>query len=260
MVITNTSTASLLSNIYSSNADSLSSSLTKLASGKRVQNAGDDFAAYIRASGLNTDITGYQNVRQDLQNAKGLTDYASSVGNSVMEDLTRMKELQDLTAAANGDADKVAAYAAEYDAVVARANNTIANSNYDGVAVYDTASLGTFNVDPNGTGSIDVTASNAADPSTFTSAGIATDDIDSALVDAQAFVAQMNSFGTEISRAMKLNDTVVSGKQATVSALINVDEIAEMAKVTNLQVRQQATVSMMSQANVSQAALARLFA
>jgi flagellin-like hook-associated protein FlgL len=59
---------------------------------------------------------------------------------------------------------------------------------------------------------------------------------------------------------MKLNDTVVSGKQATVSALVNVDELAEMAKVTNLQVRQQATVSMMSQANVSNAALARLFA
>jgi flagellin len=256
MVITNTSTASLLSNIYSSNADSLSASLSKLASGKRVQNPGDDFAAYIRASGLNTAITGYQNVRQDLQNAKGMTDYAAGVGNAVMEDLTRMQELQDLY---NGttDTDKQTAYSTEYDTVMARVTNTMTNSVYDGASVYATGSLGAFNVDPAGTGSIDVNASDTADVSAF--ANIANDAIGAELTAAQTYVAEMNSYGTEISRAMKLNDTVVSGKQATVSALINVDEIQEMAKVTNLQVRQQATVSMMSQANVSQAALSRLF-
>jgi flagellin len=256
MVITNTSTASLLSNIYSSNADSLSSSLTKLASGKRVQNPGDDFAAYIRASSLNTDITGYQNVRQDLQGAKGMTDYAAGVGNAVMEDLTRMQELQDLY---NGttDTDKQTAYSTEYDTVKARVTSTMANSVYDGQAVYATGSLGAFNVDPAGTGSVDVNASNAADVSGFTA--IATDAIGAQLTAAQTYVAEMNSYGTEITRAMNLNDTVVSGKQATVSALINVDEVQEMAKVTNLQVRQQAAVSMMSQANVSQALLAKLF-
>jgi flagellin len=257
MVITNTSTASLLSNIYSSNADALSSSLTKLASGKRVQNPGDDFAAYIRASGLNTDVTAYQGIRQDLQNAKGMADYAAGVGNAVLEDLTRLQELQDLY---NGttDTDKQTAYSTEYDTIKARVTNTIADSVYDGQAVYATGSIGAFNVDPTGTGSIDVNASDTADVSAF--ANIANDAISTELTAAQTYVAEMNSFGTEISRAMKLNDTVVSGKQATVSALINVDEIQEMANVTNLQVRQQATVSMMSQANVSQAALARLFA
>jgi flagellin len=141
MVITNTSTASLLSNIYSSNADALSSSLTKLASGKRVQNPGDDFAAYIRASGLNTDVTAYQGIRQDLQNAKGMADYAAGVGNAVLEDLTRLQELQDLY---NGttDTDKQTAYSTEYDTIKARVTNTIADSVYDGTAVYATGSIG----------------------------------------------------------------------------------------------------------------------
>lgn len=257
MVITNTSTASLLSNIYSANADALSSSLTKLASGKRVQNPGDDFAAYIRASGLNTDITNYQSIRQDLQGAKGLTDYASGVGNAILEDLTRLQELQDLYNATS-DTDKQTAYSTEYDTIKTRIGDTIADSVYDGTAVYAAASLGAFNVDPTGTGSIDVNASDVADVSGF--ANIANDDISTELASAQTFVAEMNSFGTEITRAMNLNDTVVSGKEATVSALINVDELKEMANVTNLQVRQQAAVSMMSQANVSQAALAKLFA
>jgi flagellin len=254
MVITNTSTASLLSNIYSANSDALSSSLTKLASGKRVQSAGDDFAAYVRASGLNTDIATYKNTRQDLQNAKGAADYSVGVGNAVLEDLSRLKELQDLYTAAGGDADKEAAYGAEYDAIVNRITETTANSAYDGATVYGTTSVITA-------GTIDVTATAAADSANLTAGGVAgTDDIDAELTAAQTYVADMSSFQTAIGREMKLNDTIIAGKQATVSALINVDEVEEMATVTNLQVRQQATVSMMSQANVSNAALARLFA
>lgn len=253
MVITNTSTASLLSNIYSANADALSSSLGKLASGKRVQSAGDDFAAYIRASGLNTDVKTYQNTRQDLQELKGATEYAVGVGNAVLEDLSRLKELQDLYTAAAGDTDKQAAYGAEYDAIVARVTDTMANSAYDGTTVYGTTSIGAA-------GTIDVTATNAVTAANLTAGGVdGTNDIDTEMVEAQAYVAQMSSFKTAITREMNLNDTIIAGKEATVSALINVDEVKELANVTNLQVRQQATVSMMSQANVSNASLARLF-
>lgn len=252
MVITNTSTASLLSNIYSANSDALTSSLSKLASGKRVQNAGDDFAAYVRAAGMNTEIVGYQNTRQDLQNAKGAVDYSLGVGNAVLEDFQRLSELQDLYAAAGGDTDKQTAYSTEYDAIANRIAETTANSAYDGTTVYGTGSIISA-------GTINVTATNAANAGDATAGGIATDDLTTAMNSAQAFVADMSSFQTAVSREMKLNDTIIAGKQATVSALINVDEVEELSKVTNLQVRQQATVSMMSQANVSNASLARLF-
>lgn len=252
MVISNTSTASLLSNIYTSNADSLASSLGKLASGKRVQSAGDDFAAYIRASGLRTDIATYQNTRQDLQEAKGAVDYAVGVGNAVLEDLTRLSELQDLHTAAAGDTDKQNAYSAEYDAIANRLAETITNSTYDSVAVYGTSSVAAA-------GTIDATATNAANSGSVTAGGIGTDTLDAEITAAQAYVADMSSYQTAIGREMKLNDTIIAGKDATVSALINVNEVEELAKVTNLQVRQQATVSMMSQANISQALLARLF-
>jgi flagellin len=253
MVITNTSTASLLSNIYTANSDALTSSLSKLASGKRVQNPGDDFAAYVRAAGLNTDIATYQNTRQDLQNAKGAVDYAVGVGNAVLEDLQRLSDLQDLYNATGATADQQAAYSAEYDAIANRVTNTIDNSAFDGTAVYGTSSIITA-------GTIDVTATASATNADATAGGIGTDVLTNSLSDAQAYVADMSSFQTAITREMNLNDTIIAGKEATVSALINVDEVKELANVTNLQVRQQATVSMMSQANVSNAALARLFA
>jgi len=253
MVITNTSTASLLSNIYSANADALSSSMSKLASGKRVQNPGDDFAAYVRASGLNTEIKTYQNTRQDLQNAKGMTEFALGVGNAILEDLTKLQELQDLYAAASGDTAKQNAYSAEYDAIVNRITNTAASA-YDGATVYGTGAIVTA-------GNVTVQATNAATVANVTVGGIGTDgaNVATEIAAAQAFVAYMSSFKTAITRDMNLTDTIIAGKEATVSALINVDEVKELANVTNLQVRQQATVSMMSQANVSNASLARLF-
>jgi flagellin len=252
MVITNTSTASLLSNIYSANSDAMTSSLSKLASGKRVQNAGDDFAAYVRAAGLNTDITTYQNTRQDLQNAKGAVDYSLGVGNAVLEDFQKLTDLQALYNSASATATQQAAYSVEYDAIVNRISETMANSAYDGTTVYGTGSIVSA-------GTINVTATNAASNTAATAGGIGTDSLSDATNQAQTYVADMSSFQTAVNREMKLNDTIIAGKEATVSALINVDEVKELANVTNLQVRQQATVSMMSQANVSNASLARLF-
>ena len=252
MVISNASSAALLSSIYSTNADALTQSLSKLASGKRVQNPGDDFAAYVRAAGLNNDVVTNQNTIQDLQNAKGAVDYATGVGNNILEDLQKMQDLQNLYNAAGATADQQAAYSAEYDAILNRITNTATNSTYDGEDVYDTASIITA-------GTIDVTATNAATPGNLTAGNIAGDDVATEITAAQSYVADLSSFGTAISREMKLLDVVNADKKATVAALINVDELTEMANVTNLQVRQQAAVSMMSQANVSQAALARLF-
>jgi flagellin len=230
----------------------MTSSLSKLASGKRVQSAGDDFAAYVRAAGLNTDITTYQNTRQDLQNAKGAVDYSLGVGNAVLEDLQKLSDLQALYNAAGATADQQAAYSVEYDAIVNRISETTTNAAYDGTSVYGTASI-------IAAGTIDVTATNAATAGNVTAGGIGSDDVATEITAAQAYVADISSFQTAVNREMKLNDTIIAGKEATVSALINVDEVKELANVTNLQVRQQATVSMMSQANVSNASLARLF-
>lgn len=254
MVISNASSAALLSNIYSTNADALTQSLSKIASGKRVQNPGDDFAAYVRAAGLNNDIVANQGTIQDLQNAKGAVDYATGVGNNILEDLQRLSDLQSLWSAANtaGDTDKTSAYSAEYDAIVNRITNTATNSTYDGEDVYDADSIISA-------GTINVQATNAADAGSLSAGGISGDNVAGEITKAQAYVADLSSFGTAISREMKLLDVMNADKKATVAALINVDELTEMANVTNLQVRQQAAVSMMSQANMSQAALAGLF-
>jgi len=259
MINTNTSIASLLSNIYTANGVALGDSMAKIATGKRVANPGDDFAAWIRASGLRTDVTGYQNIKQNLQDAKALVDYAKGVGNTVVEDLTRMKELADLYGQTT-DTDQQAAYQAEYDTIVDRIGETIANSFYDTTQVYQAASLTTVTINTEGAQDVDVTASAVGDETAVNNiASVSTTAIQNEINNANTFVAEMESFSTVLTRNLNLTDTIISSKNATISALVDVDEVEEMANVTNYQVRAAASVSMMAQANVSQASIARLF-
>lgn len=264
MVNSTASVASLLSNIYSTNNSALSDSLSRLASGKRVQNPGDDFAGFVRASGLNTDVAGYNLIKQDLQDAKALVSYAKGVGNDVAEDLQRMKELKDLyDKTPTSDPDRQNGYKAEYDAIVDRIGNTTSNSYYDDVQVYASGGAGLKQVDLNSDNAsveMNIAATAVGATTGLTNiANAASTDMDNSIHNAQTYVAELESYSKEIDRSLKLTDTVIAGKTATVSAIVNVDEMKEITNVTNMQVRQQATVSMMAQANSTQAGIARLF-
>jgi flagellin len=264
MINTNTSVASLLSNIYQANSASLADSLTKIASGKRVQNPGDDFAGYIRASGLNSDIQGYTQVKQDLQDAKSLVSYGQQVGNNIVDDLTQLKDLSQSYTAANGNADEQASLQVQYNQIIQRITDTKANSYYDNTQVYVSGTgLKSVNINPSNAGLVMNIATTANDTANETAinniANVSITGIQNEINNAETYVSEMQSYGTQIDRQMTLSDNVISSKQATVSAIMDVDEATEMTNVTNLQIRQQATASMMAQANSSQVAIAKLF-
>ena len=263
MINTNTSVASLLSNIYQSNAQSLTDSMTKIASGKRVQNAGDDFAAYIRASDLNSDISGYTTIKQNLQDAKSLVSYSQGVGNNIVSDLTTLKQLAQ-SYQSTTDADQQASDKAQYDQIIQRITDTKTNSYYDTTQVYTSgATLKSVGINASNsslTMNIATTANDTANETAINNiANVTTTGIQNEINNSETYVSEMQSFGTQIDRQLALSDTIISSKQATVSALTDVDEAQEMTKITNLQIRQQATASMMAQANSAQVAIARLF-
>jgi flagellin len=266
MINATSSVASLLSNIYNTNSTALSQSLTKIASGKRIQDPSDDFAGYLKASSFQSDISGYTTIKAGLQSGKSLTDYAKTTGNQIMADLTDMKELATQWASANAanssDTDTLNGIQAKFDAIVTRIADLKANATYDGTAVYASGSLGSFQVNAEDSALVvDVNIANVADEGNvndITDANAVTD-IQTELTEAAKYVSQVESFGKEISNYMALADVAISSKQAAMSAITDIDEVKEMANLTNLQVRQQASVAMMSQANASQAAIARLF-
>jgi flagellin-like hook-associated protein FlgL len=73
-------------------------------------------------------------------------------------------------------------------------------------------------------------------------------------------VAELNSFATLLQRQLNLTETVINSKEATISAITDIDELQELSTLTLLQVRQEATIAMMAQANMAQGYAAKLYA
>jgi flagellin-like hook-associated protein FlgL len=83
--------------------------------------------------------------------------------------------------------------------------------------------------------------------------------IQNELENAQVYVMEMESFSTMLQRQLNLTDTIISSKESTISAITDIDEIEELSALTMLQVRQEATISMLAQANIIQGYAAQLY-
>jgi flagellin len=254
------SASSALTALYTSNNTELAKSMSKIASGKRIQTPGDDFAGYLRGSSLNSDIKQFTTVKQDIQEGKATADYAKQVGNNILEDLAKMQDLEDAftLGTTNGiDQTRLDAMEAEFDSLANSIDNQIQSGAYDGTVVADGTLAKDVIVDINGT-TLTITGATVADGAGLAGT-IGTDAVAAEIVAGQTFVSDMSSYSDQLDRAMKLTDTVINSKNAIVSTIMDINETEELAKMTNLQVRVQATVSMMSQSTMSQAAIAKLF-
>ena len=259
MINTSTSVSSALTALYTTNNNDMTKTMSRIASGKRIQTPGDDFAGYLRGSALQSDIKQFTTVKQDIQEGKAYADFAKQVGNNILEDLAKMQNLEDayaLEAAGGNDANKLSAMSAQYDALATGIDNTQASAAYDGTLVAD-GSLSkavTTDIDA-GTYTIDGSSVTASLVGSIGTAGsVATE-----ATAMQTYVSTMETAGDQLDRASKLTDTVINSKNAVVSSIMDINETEELANLTNLQVRMQATVSMMSQSTMSQAAISKLF-
>lgn len=263
MVQTSGSVASLLSQVYQDKTASLNSSLSKIASGKRVQNASDDFTAFIKSSTHSGYMTQYQTFSRDLQVGKAKVDYMTAVGNSVMDTLQKMKDVANAYNSTT-DLNEQAALNSKYVALLATFNATVANSKYDGItALYSnvatsniTTTIGSsaYNISINA----EYVANNAVVAIGTLNAGTAAA-LDTEIANGSNFLVKTSTLADRISSQIKLNTSIISSFQTSISALTDVNEAEEMTNITNMQVRQQAGAAMMAQANSSAAVLARLF-
>ena len=259
---TNSITSGLAS-IYSANTRALSQSLGRIASGKRIQKPSDDFGGYIRARSLLNDVSGLAIVKQDLVKYKGYADYAVEAGTALMEKLERLKELSVIWTAS--DAAEQALLEAEGVVIRGEITNLIANAQIDTVQVFQNATIVDVELDPDGvSGSVAIAFVEATD---YTSAAeialLVVDDggttADAAIAKVTSYLAKASGYSEDLQRHMDLTDIVINSKEAAASLITDIDEVKEMAAATDLQIRQQASIAMMAQANISQQGIMQLY-
>lgn len=260
-----------LASIYGSNNQLLADTLSRIASGKKVSKPSDDYISYIRAQGIQDDINSYKTVTEDLTEAKQVSDTAAELGNNIYEDLVRMKELAEKYATSGSDTDK-ASYNIEFKALAQSISSMISTNDYDGTAIVSAATVSSVEIDPEDeTNTIDLTfvAGDITDIATNASlwhldvvgeeAAKSATNVQTEIDKALSYLNKAQSFQTQVDRQLDLTDTIVQNKGSLKSLLTDINDVEELNNATTLQIRQQAAVAMMAQANMMQSSIASLY-
>jgi len=252
--------SSQIASAYNTGSQQLAATLTRIATGKKFQNAAEDLTGFLRSQNLKVDISGYEQARQDLTSFKSYTSAAVEASSSIYEALTKMKDIASKYDAA--DTDQQAEYAAEFDSLQTQVDSLITNTSVDGDSLIATATITSVTIDPQGT-TLDMTFTDSTDVSGLDLAGTdgATTEplVDAEIASTLTYMSEAKSFDGIADQQLKLTDTIVNSKQAVLSLITDIDDAEETNKALDQSIRQQAAMSMLAQANVSRQAVMKLY-
>jgi flagellin len=258
----NTSTSRLAS-AYNIGSEQLNATLTKIATGKKFQNAAEDLLGYLKSSKLKVDISGYQQVKQDLTEVKAFTSAAVQAGSDMYEKLTEMKNLAAKYDVENTkavkDQDKLDQLTADFDALKAEVQSIVDNTKVDGKSLTGTTEITSVALNPDGTDplSIKFTADFTGISTLAITGGAA--GVTTEMTEALTYLTESRTFDNIVDQQVKLADTIIASKQAVDQLVSGIDEAEEMSKAIDQQVRQQAAISMLAQANQSRQSVMQLY-
>jgi flagellin len=268
-MLTNIYTTALnLGNIYAQNNALLSQSLERLATGKKINTPADDLGGYTHAMDLKTSYDVYGSINQNLQDWKGAMDVASTAAGSINSSLQRMQELIDLSQNASTNTEKDADQT-EFMQLAASIQTTRNSTNANGAYVLNSsASLASIPLVPGSaapTLDINFTApaigdtnlANLNDPTKIKIGHTAPDYagtqsyLDAVPADMATYNAKVEGFSKQIDTFTNINNTIITNQKSAASSITDINEADELAQYNMLNIRQQGSVAMLAQANLS---------
>ena len=257
-MIVNTNYNSLVSqsNLFSVNK-SLSSSMEKLSSGLRINNASDDAAGLAISERMGAQVRGMEQAFRNAQDGISLAQTAEGALGTVTDMLQRARELA--VQADNGtysDDDK-ATIQAEITALVNEVQHIAETSNFNGINLLD-GSVGSvsIHISDQSDDTIDI---NLADSTSATlgldGVNVATDaqaaieTIDTALNTVNGARADLGAVQNRLDFISSNLQTSINNTSASKSRILDADMAKEMSELVKNQTLQQTTMNMLSRAN-----------
>ena len=258
---TNVGSLNAQRNLFNSSS-MLESSFSKLSSGFRITQAGDDAAGLGISVNLGAQIRSFNQGNRNAQDAQSLVQTAEANLNQTTELLTRMRELA-MQSASSGVGNVERGYIQTENAALLTEIDRIANSaEFNGQALLNSAAtvltfqVGIRNVAANdriSVNTLDATAAtlgvSAVDLSTQAGAQAALATIDAGLLGVSLARANFGATGNRLGSVIQSIQASSESLSAANSRIRDVDVAEETSKMARTQVMMQAGVSVLAQAN-----------
>ncbi len=240
---------------------SLSKSIDRLSTGKRINSAADDAAGNAIATRMTSQIRGLNQAVRNANDGISLTQTAEGGMNEIVNMMQRMRELAVQSASGTLAAGDRTNLQAEVTALIAQVNDVAGKTNFNGVALLNTAGpvtiqTGSASGDTMNIALADVTATglgiNAITIATDTGAAAALTSLDTAL---NTITTAQANLGASQNRLQATDSSLVNRATNLSEARSRIQDANFSDESTNLakaQILSQASTAMLAQANQSQ--------
>jgi len=252
---------------------------TRLATGKRINDAADDPAGIAIATQLDARRNGLQVARDIVGEAKNMLAVAEGGVHKIEEMLVQIRNKTLAAASDNTGSDQRTALASEVSQLLSEIDDTVNQTKWNGRTMFTTANYtATFQTgaDANESTSVQFTQSSALSSSGLGLGSFSTNTASgtfASVSSANAFLAAVNTAIDTISETLgrlgaysaRLNfkEEILSishvNTEAAYNRIMNADMAAEQVNATKYTVLQQTAVAMLAQANMSPQAILSLF-
>jgi flagellin len=272
-LIINTNISSLTAQrSLATNTTNLQKTMEKLASGYRINRAGDDAAGLQLSENLRSQIRGSQKALANTQDGMNVLNIADGALQTITDNLQRIRELSVQSANDTYNTAQRSAMQVEMTQMLMDIDRIANSTKFDGVNLLSSATPATFilQVGANNTANVDtIDVAGAIGTSTATVLGVAlwngatlTSNIDSG-TNARSFLTQIDTAITAVNTKRGNLGAFVNRLEGTISNLSigienlsssesrirNVDVAEESSNLTRNQILQQASSTILAQAN-----------
>jgi flagellin len=248
------------------NTNMLNSAIQQLSSGSRLADPSNDAAGVAVSGDMTAAISRLGAATQASQDVVSFAQTTDGFLSTIQQQLSRMSELaQSATNGAFGSADR-ANYATEFNTLLTQIDSIASNAKFNGSSLFV---AGTVSVAIDSSGATDsfVTSTvgnstslgiTALDISTTTGAASAISALDTAISSLTGRRAQVNADISKFNFYVQNQQTESTNLQAANSRISDVDVATESTELAKDNILQQASTSMLAQANSAQSSLLTL--
>ncbi len=241
----------------------------QLATGKRINSAGDDPAGYTIGTKLQARSAGLSQALTNVGDAQSVLSTAEGGLQAINNILINVKTLVTQAGNAGLGSDELQAIVTQVNDYMSEVQQTISQTKFNGQSLLDTTFTGkTFQVGADSGDTLAVSISTAVDSTalglnslstTNIGAGTTLTSVDSAINTVSQVLQYVGSLESRLSFKEQVLNTSITNVDAATSRIMDADIAKTQVNATKLQILEQTATVQLAQANSTPGGILRLF-